>query len=502
MVWFRPDKKTERGMSINVDEWASYFGFDNSVYPVNAFNGSGLGGPGGLYAFGAAVSETHGGVKEEPMTDFTSYVNGGYKASSPVFACMQARSSLFTEARFAFQSFTGTRPGDLVPGDGLELLNTPWPGGVTSSLLARAIQDVDLAGNFYCVRIGTPGNESLYRLRPDWVMILLDGDPTLDSFVSILAYIYKPGNTQDTEKWEIFPIDGSNGMVAHWAPIPDPETHYRGMSWITPIIREIMADKAIALHKVRYFQNGAKPSIVVSYDASVTLEQSAEFAERFYQTKTGIDNAYRPLFLGGGANVTALGTSIEDFKEVSGVGELRIAAAARVPPTLVGLTEGMKGSALNQGNFQAAKDQFADGTIRPLWGSLCAVLQPLIDLPKNTRLWYDDRDVPFLRADQQSVSTRQQSDAATLMSLIQAGFEPMSCVKALQENDYTFLEHTGLYSVQLLPPGQGHEKDFDGDEAPPAQTGPEANAKPPEPLEKSKPPNTSAGEQELDDNET
>jgi phage portal protein BeeE len=467
MVRFWPAKKnTEREMSLNVDEWASYFGFDNSVYPFNAFNGSGLGGPGGLYAFGAAVSETHNGPEEKPMVDFTSYVNGAYKASSPVFACMQARASLFTEARFTFQSFNGTRPGDLVPGDGLELLQTPWKGGVTSSLLARAIQDVDTAGNFYCVRRGTPGNESLYRLRPDWVMILLDGDPMLDAYVEILAYIYKPGNTQDAGLWEIFPADGSNGMVAHWAPIPDPETHYRGMSWITPIIREVMADKAIALHKVRYFQNGAKPSLVVSYDASVTPEQSAEFAEKFYATKTGIDNAYRPLFLGGGANVTSLGTSIEDFKEVSGIGELRIAAAARVPPTLVGLTEGMKGSALNQGNFQAAKDQFADGTIRPMWGSLCAVLEPLIDLPPNTRLWYDDRDVPFLRADQLSVAQRQQTDAATIASFVTAGFTPQSAVKALQENDYSFLEHTGLFSVQLIPPGEGHATDFAGDSPP------------------------------------
>lgn len=476
---------TERDMTISTDEWASYFGYDGSVYPFNAFNGTGLGGPGGLYAFGAAASDVSSGPKEEPMTDFLSYANGGYKASAVVFACMQARMSLFTEARFAFQEFDGTRPGDLVPGNGLELLQTPWPGGVTSSLLARAIQDADLAGNAFFVRRGSGNNEQLSRLRPDWTMILLDGDPYYDSFVNVIAYVYKPGNTQDAGKWEIFPIDGSNGMVAHWAPVPDPESHYRGMSWITPIIREIMADKAIAMHKVKYFQNGAKPGMVVSYDASVTPEQSAEFSERFYQTKTGIDNAYRPLFLGGGAHVTPLGTSIEDFKEVSGVGELRIAAASRVPPTLVGLTEGMKGSALNQGNFQAAKDQFADGTIRPLWGSLCAVLEPLIDLPPNTRLWFDDRDVPFLRTDQLVVSQRQASDAATIASLVSSGFTAESSVQSVTQNDWSFLKHTGLYSVQLLPPGQGHEKDFSGvDPAESDLMSPDGTPQAPKPPEK------------------
>ncbi len=361
-LWPESWKKTKevtptRDMTLGQDEWASYFNFGGGVYPSNAFGGQGT--MGGLFAFGAAGSEGSAGPREEPLTDFSSYVNGAYKASGVVFACMQARMSLFTEARFAFQSFNSTRPGDLVPGDGLDLLQTPWPGGVTSSLLARAIQDVDLAGNFFCVRQYINGTERLRRLRPDWVMLLLDGDPYKDAYTDLIAYIYKPGDTQDVDKWEIYPVDGSNGLVAHWTPIPDPESTYRGMSWITPVIREITADKAIALHKVRYFQNGAKPGMVVAYDASITPEQSAEFQEKFDQTKLGVDNAYRPLFLGGGANVTTFGGSIEDFYEVSSVGELRIAAASRVPPTIVGLTEGMKGSALNEGNFTAARDQSA-----------------------------------------------------------------------------------------------------------------------------------------------
>lgn len=460
-------EKLERDGDIGIDQWASYFNFNGNSYSTGAFSGGS-----GLYAFGGYPSDSSTGPKEDLMTDFVGYVNGAYKASGVVFACSMARMSLFTEAQFAFQSFTGTRPGDLVPGDGLELLQHPWPGGVTSSLLARAIQDVDMAGNAYFVRQGVMGDERLRRLRPDWVMILLDGDPQCEAYTDVIAYIYKPGNTPDSDKWEIFPVDGSNGLVAHWAPIPDPEATYRGMSWLTPVLREISMDKAITTHKLRYFQNGAKPGMVVSYDASVTPQQSAEFTEKFNQTKLGADNAYRPLFLGGGATVTTFSGNVEEFKDLSSASEVRIAAAARVPGIIVGLVEAMKGSALNPGNFEASKQLFADGTIRPLWASLCAVLEPLIDRPADTRLWYNDRDIAFLKTDAQVTAQRQSTDASTLASLVQSGFTPESAVLALIHNDWTLLDHCGLYSVQLLPPGDGFDQDFKG-------TSPVPNSGPP-----------------------
>ena len=47
----------------------------------------------------------------------------------------------------------------------------------------------------------------------------------------------------------------------------------------------------------------------------------------------------------------------------------------------------------------------------------------------------------------------QQMQAATIKSLIDAGFKPDTAVAAVQAGDYSLLVHTGLYSVQLQPPG-------------------------------------------------
>jgi hypothetical protein len=39
--------------------------------------------------------------------------------------------------------------------------------------------------------------------------------------------------------------------VAHFAPIIDPLADFRGMSWLTPILREIQADQAMTRHQRR-----------------------------------------------------------------------------------------------------------------------------------------------------------------------------------------------------------------------------------------------------------
>ena len=46
-------------------------------------------------------------------------------------------------------------------------------------------------------------------------------------------------------------------------------------------------------------------------------------------------------------------------------------------------------------------------------------------------------------------------EALTIESLIRAGWEPDSARDAVTSGDFSRLQHTGLYSVQLQPPGAG-----------------------------------------------
>jgi phage portal protein BeeE len=170
---------------------------------------------------------------------------------------------------------------------------------------------------------------------------------------------------------------------------------------------------------------------------------------------SGTTNAYKTLYLGAGADVKVIGSNLDQlsFKSVQGAGETRIAAASGVPASILGISEGLAGSALNSGNYTATRRRFADGTMRPLWRAAAASLQTLVPPPDRTsRLWFDDRDVAFLQEDVMDAAQIRNSEASTIESLIRSGFVPDTCVDAVITGDYTRLVHTGLYSVQLQPP--------------------------------------------------
>ena len=112
--------------------------------------------------------ETWQSASESPMTDFSSYVQTGYKSNGVVFSCILARMMLLGEVEFKYRDIGTQR---LFGAPGLDILERPWPNGTTGEMVARMEQDVSLAGNAYLYR-PFPGQRLLQRLRPDWVTIL------------------------------------------------------------------------------------------------------------------------------------------------------------------------------------------------------------------------------------------------------------------------------------------------------------------------------------------
>lgn len=392
------------------------------------------------------------GTAEEIQGDFAGLADGAFKSNGIVFACMLARMSLFAEARFMFRHLRSGTPGDLWSQPELDILRHPWPGATTGDLLARMMQDSDLGGNSLWLR--RPGR--LVRLRPDWVTMIhgSHNDPSVDMWdpeSELLGYIYKPGGPAGTSEPRYFqPIE-----VAHYAPIPDPLAPQRGMSWLTPLIREISGDTSMTQFKNAYIVNGATPNLVVTNVPAPSRAVYDEWVDGFEKGHKGVANAYKSLYLSGAMDAKVIGSDMEkiDFKAVQGAGETRIAAAAGVPAAVVGISEGLAGSSLNAGNFQAAMRRFADLTMRPLWRNACGSLERIIRVPGDSELWYDDRDIPALKDDIKDYAEVQSLQAQAVRQYVDAGFDPASVVEAINAGDLKRLRHTGLYSVQLQPPG-------------------------------------------------
>lgn len=419
------------------------------------------------HTYGLTGSMPRGSKEETPENSFTGYINGAYKSSGVVFAAMLTQQLIFSEARLVWQDFNSGKPGDISWTDDLNLFIKPWPNADTGEMLGRAIQDIQLAGNHYVIKEfvpGTPGDSikhasrpswRLRRLRPDWVTIILTAAPDEARKSDVAGYLYRPGLTDEKDNWEFFPVDGSNGQVAHWSFIPDPDAQYRGMSPLTPVLTDVATDKAATKHKAKFFQNAATPNIAVSFKDTVSHEEFKEFMQTMNETKHGVEHAYETLYLGGGADVQVIGANIQqmDFRSSLGHSETRVCMALRVHPTIVGIAEGMHGSTLNDGNFKAAKNLLADGAMRPMWRSLTNAYSVLLDVPAGKRLWYDDSDIAFLRQDRLETAEIQQIQSQTIAAFIQSGYTADSSRDAVTHNDMGLLQHTGLFSVQLLPPG-------------------------------------------------
>ncbi|MFB7597253.1 phage portal protein [Streptomyces sp. NPDC056160] len=400
----------------------------------------------GWSALGIAQTQ-HGQAAEKAPGDLPGYAT--LFATNPViWACMTSRQFVFSAPRFIWQRMNNGTPSELFGSQDLRILEQPWPGGTTQGLLSRVIQDADLAGNSYWTRDG----DELVRLRPDWVFIVLERRRFRGGHLGWrkLGYVYQePGED---------PVPLLDDEVVHFAPVPDPLATYRGMSWLTPVIRETQNDNLMARHKRRFFENAATPNMVVRLAREVSPEAFAKFKAKMEASHRGVDNAYRTLYLGGGADVTVTGANFQqmDFSSVQGAGETRIAAAAGVPPVIVGLSEGLK--AATYSNYGQARRRFADGTIHPLWQEAAGSFGHLVQPPGSStsgaaRLWYDARHVPFLREDARDAADIQGVQSRTIRTLVDAGYTPASVTAAVTSSDWSLLVHTGLFSVQLQAPG-------------------------------------------------
>lgn len=422
---------TRRRSITTVDD---YFGALNAMW----FNG---------HSYPLGVQQTLAGDKAERITNnLESYAAQAYASNGVVFACMAVRMLVFSGVRFQFQRYHSGRPSELFGGQDLTLLEQPWVGGTTQDLLARMIQDADLAGNSYW----TLADGELVRMRPDWVDIVIAPRRMRGGHLGWrrAGYLYTEGGTHSGEE----PVPLALDEVVHFAPLPDPLANYRGMSWLTPVIREIQNDGLFNGHKRRFMENAATPNMVIKGIPAVNRDQFDAAVDMMESAHGGADNAGRTWYLTAGVDATVVGSNFQqlDLKAVQGAGETRIAAAAGVPPVIVGLSEGLAGSSLNAGNYGQARRRFADGTMHPLWSNAAGCLQTIVPPPDvASRLWYDPRDVPFLREDRDAAANIQQSQAATMRTLIDAAFKPESVVRAVGAEDWTLLVHTGIPTVQV-----------------------------------------------------
>jgi phage portal protein BeeE len=387
-------------------------------------------------AYAVSVSDPSGRGKEGAPAGGVRHAREALAGNGIVFACIAARMSLFSEARLVWQS---TADKHVYTDQDLALFQYPWPNATTGELLARLEQDVSTAGNCYLRKVNPAdgGDPLLVQMRPDCVTIV--SEEKRDDAGRI--YKMPVGYSEDLVPLGITDRDPqfySTDEVAHYSPFPDPMAFFRGMSWLTPVLREVGADNGLTEYKTAHVARGAMPGMVVKYSQKLSQPVVDRLKKRFEAMYSGAGNAGRTLVLDEGADVTVAGSTLEQlqYTAVQAAGETRILAAAMVPTEVIGV-EGPRSAS---GNYELAIRRFADLWARPHWRSACAALQHLVPgVVVPTRLWYDVSDIAALREGELARSQATLVRAQAVAAFVAAGYTRQSAIAAAESGDLSQL---------------------------------------------------------------
>lgn len=398
-----------------------------------------------------------GSKPDEVDSDFVGRIQRIHNRHGVVAAAVATRAMLLSQVRFKWRRPDGSLYGNR------DLLPLERPGSTTRpELLSRLEVDASYSGTAVVARRGG----ELFRLSPDRVTFVLasnsdpswDGDvltPPFDARVVGITYhadaspmTLKPGQV------EAFAV----GEFAVWAPEPDPVYFWKGTSWVSSVMRELLIDGQVTDHESKFFEKAATPGLVFMMDPSRTPDEIKAYSELVNSKFGGVANSYKNMFLGGATDVKVVGSAMTDLglSDLQGTFENRVAVRSRIPAVALGTRESLSGSSLNTGNYSAARRLLADGWFSPTIDNLCAALEAIVPPPTDgSELAHDPSRILFLQEDQKDAADIMQTNAVAMRQLVEAGYDPATVTDAITSGDMTKLQHTGNVSVQLQPPGSG-----------------------------------------------
>ena len=370
----------------------------------------------------------------------------GVTSNGVGYGIFRARADLFSQARFVWKRYgAGPKPmaADVTTNTALRPLDNP------ASILEWCEIDVATTGNSYWVL----DQGVLRRLPAEWVSIVLGSDreaddPQLAWDARPVGVIYKPpalpADRAETFLWS---------EVAHYCPERDPDARFRGMSWLRPAMEDVVSDNSARRFLTKFWENHATANSVITFDPDKDVEEIREFRDLFLEKHQGVDRAFRTAFLGGGADIKVIGSSLKDLDS----GNIRkqvhfdISLAAGVNPMAVGLME------VNYSNTKEGNRSISDRKLRYLWMKAVEAFRPVVERPQGFELWYDVTGVAALQADAIDEATVQAQQAQTMRTLVDGGFVPEAVMAAVTSGDWSKLLHSGLLSVQTQAPGSGNQ---------------------------------------------
>jgi HK97 family phage portal protein len=332
------------------------------------------------------------GQPQWKMIDAQAYINEGFNLNSLIYSAIiwKVRASIIAPLHAYGENGKLLNPTHPLA----RLIARPSPQ--QSWLEFQSINTVflNLTGNSYIwLRREKRGQElpsEMLPLRPDRMYIVPKPERQ-----GLLGYLYVPEGKSVAEGKPIFPED-----IIH-IKLPNPgdplEGLGYGMSPLSPAAQSADVDNMTTSFLKLFFERGALPPGVLSFDLPLTDEQAVRIKERWAEVYGGYENWTEVGVLGKGGTYERVGLTFEEmgFEQLDKRTGSRILGPFGIPALLLGTAWGLENSTLN--NYETARQAAWEDTMIPELALFLTDYNHYLCKDTDTYLDLDLTKIPALR---------------------------------------------------------------------------------------------------------
>lgn len=329
--------------------------------------------------------------------NFLSYVEEGFNTNALIYSAImyKVRSKMSAPLR----AYTGPwdNPEPLPVDHPLTQLvqrPNPYQSGVEFNALSEIYFNL---GNAYILMIRPAGGglpRSMYTLRPDRVWIIPGANE--EGEARIKGYLYVPEGKTKKEGLAILPED-----MMH-VKLPNPGDPLEGLGYGMPptcIAKSTDVDNDITEFLKLFFQNGATPLGILTFETPMDNEDVQEVKARWQEMYGGVGNWTEIGVLDKGGGYQRIGANFDEmgFGELDERNESRILGPMGVPPILIGSRMGLARSTYS--NYAEARRAYWEDTAVPEQTLFETNYQYYLVSDDGGFVAYDRTGVPALQKD-------------------------------------------------------------------------------------------------------
>lgn len=342
----------------------------------------------------------YGNVSQAPTTyqtyDFMQAYAEASFASPWIYSCVNVISNSLAQVPLKLYREAGGELVEVPAHALLKLFRDINPSQTYFNFIKATMSYLDLTGNCFWALERDMSNRiiEMWPLRPDYMKIELDND----GFPR--QYTYTVG-----------------GEVVHY-PVEDiihiktfsPTNHFWGISGLASVVHDINASYYSRVYNENFFQNGARPSGVVTVPGSLSKEDFDRAKGELQNNYGGYTKSNKIMLLDNGANFREVSVTPKDadFLEQEEKFKDKILSVFGVPPVMISDFS----ASGNTGSLKMQHRIFWENTIIPRAKLIESYIQEY--LMNNFRLSaglipkFDFSNVPALREDEDKKTARAE----------------------------------------------------------------------------------------------